>query len=64
MKSSVDYRYCPVCDRKQLFETPECTDGHGAACPDRACVQCGSALYVDLVTVGVARRGTARTPAA
>jgi deoxyinosine 3'endonuclease (endonuclease V) len=63
MRSSVDYRYCSACNRKQLFETPECVDGHGADCPDRACVECGTALYVDLVIVGVANR-RAKSPAA
>ena len=47
MPDTVDYRHCPVCASKQLFEMPECPDGHGADCPDRACVQCGTALSVD-----------------
>jgi len=67
MSDSVDYMHCPVCASKQLFETPECPDGHGAECPDRACVQCGTALSVDVsaessAPAAPARRG--RTSAA
>jgi hypothetical protein len=56
MPDSVDYRYCPVCARKQLFEMPECLDGHGADCPDRACAECGTALSVDAGTDRVTPR--------
>jgi hypothetical protein len=47
--SPVDYLYCAPCDGKRLFEMPECPDGHGADCPDRACVECGTAIYLDVV---------------
>ena len=63
MSDPVDYRYCPVCASKQLFETPECADGHGADCPDRACVQCGTALLVDASAPAPAKR-RGRTSAA
>jgi hypothetical protein len=39
--------YCPACGRDCLAETPPCPDGHGEACPDRACVECGTALLLD-----------------
>lgn len=43
---------CPVCGRGSSFVVPDCTEGHGAECPDRVCVDCGSALFVDpVVTV-------------
>ena len=29
------------------LEAPPCPDGHGAECPDRACVECGTALLLD-----------------
>lgn len=53
---SLDYVYCPDCDAMQLAETPECLDGHGAECPDRACVQCGAALCVDVLIVSPSAR--------
>jgi hypothetical protein len=60
--SSVDYLYCAVCDGKRLFETPQCPDGHGADCPDRACAECGAALYLDVVVVGSRRAESATRP--
>jgi hypothetical protein len=39
--------YCPTCARRCLTETPPCPDGHGDLCPDRACVECGTALLAD-----------------
>ncbi len=39
--------YCPTCARECFAEAPPCPDGHGSACPDRACVECGAALVVD-----------------
>lgn len=39
--------HCPSCERESLAETPPCPDGHGARCPDRACVDCGTALLLD-----------------
>jgi hypothetical protein len=41
------FLYCPTCARESLAEAPPCPDGHGAACPDRACVECGTALLLD-----------------
>jgi hypothetical protein len=39
--------YCPTCARDSLAEAPPCPDGHGDECPDRACVECGTALVLD-----------------
>jgi hypothetical protein len=38
--------YCSSCADFRLSEAPPCTDGHGADCPDRACTECGTALFV------------------
>ena len=51
--------YCPSCARECLAETPPCPGGHGDACPDRACVDCGTALLLaplfELASTGRAR---------
>jgi hypothetical protein len=41
-----ELRTCPSCRGERLFETPPCPDGHGSACPEFACVECGTALLV------------------
>jgi hypothetical protein len=41
------FLYCPTCAHECLAEAPPCPDGHGDACPDRACVACGTALLLD-----------------
>jgi hypothetical protein len=41
------FLFCPNCARECLAEAPPCLDGHGDACPDRACVECGTALVLD-----------------
>ncbi|MDT4907932.1 MAG: hypothetical protein QOG07_3088 [Pseudonocardiales bacterium] len=38
--------YCSSCADFRLSEVPPCADGHGADCPDRACTECGTALFV------------------
>lgn len=48
--------YCPTCGDERLAETPPCPDGHGADCPDRACVDCGTALMFDVPLVAAAMR--------
>lgn len=40
--------YCSTCGDERLFEQPPCPDGHGAECPERACVECGAAVLVGL----------------
>ncbi|WP_047222613.1 MULTISPECIES: hypothetical protein [Protofrankia] len=38
---------CPQCGDERGFEQPPCSDGHGADCPDRACVDCGTAVFLN-----------------
>ncbi len=57
--------FCPSCGRECLAETPPCIDGHGDACPDRACVECGTALLLDAPLFELAvRRGAGSRRAA
>ena len=53
--------FCPNCERDCLAETPPCSDGHGDACPDRACVDCGTALWLDAPLFLLAMGRPART---
>lgn len=56
--------YCPTCARESLAETPPCPDGHGDDCPDRACVECGTALMLDVPLFSLVsgrRRGSPRS---
>jgi hypothetical protein len=39
-------RHCSVCEDERDFEQPSCADGHGAACPELACVECGMAIMI------------------
>jgi hypothetical protein len=39
---------CPDCAGEREFVQPECADGHGADCPEWACVECGAAIVVGL----------------
>jgi len=48
--------FCPTCGGERLTETPPCLDGHGEACPDRACVECGTALLLDASLFELATR--------
>jgi ribosomal protein S27AE len=60
----MDSRDCPQCGPEVLFEQVTCVDGHGEACPERVCTECGTVLLVapeppaaglqleDLVAVG------------
>jgi hypothetical protein len=41
-----ELRTCPSCGGERPFEAPPCPDGHGADCPELACVECGTALLV------------------
>ena len=38
---------CPLCGHPGALVTPDCAEGHGADCPDRLCLDCGSALFLD-----------------
>lgn len=52
--------YCPSCDHDVPVEAPPCADGHGELCPDRVCLQCGTALLVEpSVVLWAARRRAA-----
>lgn len=55
-----DFLFCPECADFRAVETPDCPDGHGRECPERACSTCGSALWVD----PPARRAPSRRRAA
>jgi hypothetical protein len=39
---------CPTCRKRQVFEQPPCSDGHGPDCPEWFCSVCGTALWVGL----------------
>jgi hypothetical protein len=61
------FLYCPTCARESLAETPPCPDGHGDQCPDRACVECGTALLLDaplFATLPVKRSAASRARSA
>jgi hypothetical protein len=34
-----------------LFELPPCPDGHHLDCPDRACVDCGTAIVFSPILI-------------
>ena len=54
--------YCPTCAEECLAEAPPCPDGHGDDCPDRACVECGTALLLDAPLFVLARPVVAARP--
>ncbi len=60
---------CPVCGRPGSVVAPDgCADGHGADCPDRMCLSCGSALalgpaFAPAHSVRPRRRAARRRPA-
>ena len=40
---------CPACDEARDFVQPPCADGHtvdGGECPEWACADCGTAVFV------------------
>ena len=40
---------CPTCEDQQVFVQPPCVDGHtadGGDCPEWACADCGTAVFV------------------
>ncbi|MER7544944.1 hypothetical protein [Actinomadura sp.] len=53
--------YCSTCGDEREFEQPPCPDGHGAECPERACVECGAAVLVGLPPVTAPARATGPT---
>lgn len=61
MSPELLFLFCPSCARECLAETPPCLDGHGDACPDRACVECGTALLLDVPLFELAAGRLARS---
>jgi hypothetical protein len=57
------YLHCSNCAGFRLIEAPPCADGHGHDCPDAACANCGSALFVDPLIILERRRPAARRAA-
>ncbi|SNQ46332.1 conserved hypothetical protein [Frankia canadensis] len=57
---------CAVCGVEQPFAQPPCADGHGADCPEWACVECGAAVLVGPVPAarGAGRARSSREPVA
>lgn len=55
-----EMRDCHTCGRQQMFAAPGCVDGHGADCPDLACVECGEAIFLGLFSVQRAGRSPDR----
>jgi hypothetical protein len=51
---------CPVCGKIATVVHTDCTEGHGDDCPDRLCISCGTALFID-PNVNPARRTAGRT---
>ena len=49
------YRLCLSCGDERRFDCPPCLDGHGAECPELACVDCGAALLIDPQSAPAAR---------
>jgi hypothetical protein len=43
-------RDCSTCGDQRRFEAPDCADGHGPDCPDLACVECGTAIFVGILS--------------
>jgi hypothetical protein len=58
--------HCSTCGDERVFEQPPCSDGHGAECPERVCVECGAAVLVDppLTSPGPAHGAPPGRPAA
>ena len=45
------HRYCPSCGDERLFDSPSCLDDHGDDHAEAYCVDCGTAFFVDPLTV-------------
>lgn len=57
----VDVLYCSTCEQEEEFEQPPCADGHGADCPELACVACGTAVVTGPPPVALAPPELARS---
>ncbi|MFI0487215.1 hypothetical protein [Actinomadura sp. 9N215] len=55
--------YCSTCGDERVFEQPPCPDGHGAECPERACVECGAAVLVGSPLTAPGATGLPAAPA-
>lgn len=51
MSSTEQIRWCAACRTESAFQMPPCDDGHGADCPDLACVVCGHAVVIGVLLV-------------
>jgi hypothetical protein len=61
MPAELEFLHCPICRQESLVETPPCPDGHGEACPERLCTECGSVLAVAPEPWAPARRRSQST---
>lgn len=50
-------RECSACGEQRAFEAVVCADGHGADCPELACVECGEAVLLGIFDFEVAADG-------
>lgn len=48
----VELRWCAGCADERPFEMPPCEDGHETDCLDLACVECGHAVVVGILSGG------------
>lgn len=46
----VELRWCVGCADERAFEMPPCEDDHGLDCLDLACVECGHAIVVGIMS--------------
>jgi hypothetical protein len=45
---------CPACGDERAFVQPPCADGHtddGGECPEWACADCGTAVFVEVAPI-------------
>jgi hypothetical protein len=56
-------RHCSTCGDEREFEAPPCLDGHGFDCPELACAECGTALFVGIVLPALPRPAAVGTAA-
>ena len=56
-KGEIREEHCPTCGDLRGFVQPPCIDGHtedGGECPEWACADCGTALFVGVLPLRVA----------
>ncbi|PZS34828.1 MAG: hypothetical protein DLM59_03890 [Pseudonocardiales bacterium] len=56
-------RECSTCGGPRAFEAPDCAEGHGPDCPDLACVECGEAVFVGLLSAHLSELSAAHSRA-